>query len=71
MFEGVLAKRPLGFFQTIKEPIFQNFAFDMNDFIKANTNLVPERIRKISFIFDQTTKGNILMKDIGIRNDKK
>lgn len=71
MFEGVLAKRPLGFFQTIKEPIFQNFAFDMNDFMKANTHLVPEQIRKISFIFDQTPKGNILMKDIGIRNDKR
>ncbi|WP_336765930.1 MFS transporter [Paenibacillus sp. USHLN196] len=70
MFEGVLAKRPLGFFQTIKEPILQNFAFNINDFMKANTNLVPERIGKISFIFDQTTKGNILIKDIGIRNDK-
>ncbi|MBO0992952.1 MFS transporter [Bacillus sp. SD088] len=70
MLEGVLAKRPLGFFQTIKEPIFQNFAFNINDFVKADTNLVPERIDKISFIFDRTTKGKILMKDIGIRNDQ-
>lgn len=69
MFEGVLAKRPFGFFQTIKEPVFQNFAFDMTDFIEGNSNLIPERISKISFVFDQTAKGSILIKDIGIRNE--
>ncbi|PYY30970.1 MFS transporter [Paenibacillus illinoisensis] len=69
MFEGVLAKRPFGFFQTIKEPVFQNFAFDMTDFIEGNSDLIPERISKISFVFDQTTKGSILIKDIGIRNE--
>ncbi|WP_141235791.1 MFS transporter [Paenibacillus sp. 7541] len=71
MFEGVLTKRPLGFIQTIKEPIFQNFTFDVSDFINANSNLVPQDIRKISFVFDQTAKGNVMIKDIGIRNNKR
>lgn len=70
MFEGVLAKRPLGFLRTIKEPVFQNFSFEMADFIDVNSNLMPQRIRKISFIFDQTTQGSILIKDFGIRSNK-
>lgn len=70
MFEGVLAKRPFGFLQTTKEPVFQNFSFNVSDFIEANSNFMPQRISKISFIFDQTAKGSILMKDIGIHNDK-
>ena len=69
MFEGVLTKRPLGFIQTINEPVFQNFSINMSDFIEVNSNLMPQRISKISFAFDQTAKGNILIKDIGIRND--
>ncbi|MEK4251180.1 MFS transporter [Paenibacillus sp. FSL W7-1287] len=70
MFEGVLAKRPLGFLRTIKEPVFQNFSFEMADFIDANSNLKPQRISKIRFIFDKTTQGSILIKDLGIRSDK-
>lgn len=70
MFEGVLAKRPFGFLQTTKEPVFQNFSFNVSDFIEANSNFMPHRISKISFIFDQTAKGSILIKDIGIHNDK-
>lgn len=70
MFEGVLAKRPLGFLRTIKEPVFQNFSFGMADFINADSNLMPQRIRKISFIFDRTTQGSILIKDFGIRSGK-
>ncbi|AWB46913.1 alpha/beta hydrolase [Paenibacillus sp. CAA11] len=70
MFEGKLAKWPFSFFQTTMEPVFQSFAFDMADFIKANANLLPERISKISFVFDKTAEGKILIKDIGIRNDK-
>ncbi|WP_379243219.1 MFS transporter [Paenibacillus sp. GCM10028914] len=70
MFEGVLAKRPFGFLQMTKEPVFQNFSFNVSDFIEANSNFMPQRISKISFIFDQTAKGSILMKDIGIHNDK-
>lgn len=67
MFEGVLAKRPLGFLQTTKEPVFQNFAFNITDFVEANNQLDPERISTIRFSFDRSTKGNILIKDIGLR----
>lgn len=67
MFEGVLAKRPLGFLQTTKEPVFQNFAFHLTDFVEANSQLDPNRISKISFSFDRSAKGNIMIKDIGLR----
>jgi dienelactone hydrolase len=70
MFEGVLAKKPFGFLSTTKEPVFQNFSFEMKDFIQANANLNPQRISKISFVFDGTTQGSILIKDIGIRSNQ-
>lgn len=70
MFEGSLAKRPFAFFQTTKEPIFQNYAFSLAEFAKTNSDFNPERIRKISFVFDQTAKGNLFIRDIGIRNAK-
>lgn len=67
MFEGVLAKQPLGFLKTTKEPVFQNFAFHLADFVESNSQLDPERISKISFNFDRSASGNILIKDIGLR----
>lgn len=67
MFEGVLAKKPLGFLSTTKEPVFQSFGFDVADFMEANSSLMPQRIEKISFLFDQAEQGSILIKDIGIR----
>lgn len=67
MFEGALAKSPFALFQTTKEPVFQNYAFQLADFIANNPALKPEQIRKISFVFDQTEKGSIMIRDIGIR----
>ncbi|MHA7965156.1 MFS transporter [Paenibacillus sp. CAU 1782] len=70
MFEGALAKQPLGLLSKTKEPVFQNFCFEVSDFIGANSSLMPQRISKISFLFDQTTQGSIMIKDIGIRGGK-
>ncbi|MNC54881.1 hypothetical protein D3C75_1043790 [compost metagenome] len=67
MFEGALAKSPFALFKTTKEPVFQNYAFQLADFIAMNPDLDPEQIRKISFVFDQSEKGSIMIRDIGIQ----
>ncbi|MDQ0173591.1 alpha/beta hydrolase family protein [Paenibacillus tundrae] len=67
MFEGALAKSPFALFQTTKEPVFQNYAFQLADFVAMNRDLNPEQIRNISFVFDQSEKGSIMIRDIGIQ----
>ncbi|MCG7379440.1 MFS transporter [Paenibacillus sp. ACRSA] len=67
MFEAALAKSPFALFKTTKEPVFQNYAFQLADFVAMNPDLNPEQIRKISFVFDQSEKGSIMIRDIGVR----
>jgi len=50
-----------------KEPIFQNYGFSLSDFQKTNPAFNPVQLEKISFDFDQTEKGTVLIMDIGIR----
>lgn len=68
MLEGNIVKWPFTSFMPTKEPIFQNFTFQLADLKKINPNLVPEQLSKISFVFDKTEKGTVLIRDIGIRN---
>lgn len=70
MLEGNIVKWPFTSFMPTKEPVFQNFAFKLSDLKKANPDFQPEQISKVSFVFDQTEKGTVLIRDIGIRNDK-
>lgn len=70
MFEGNIVKWPFTSSLPTKEPIFQNFAFRLDDLKKVNPNFLPEQMSKISFVFDKTEKGTVLIRDIGIRNDE-
>ncbi|GIQ64979.1 hypothetical protein PACILC2_35470 [Paenibacillus cisolokensis] len=69
MLEGGIVKRPFTSLMPTKEPVFQSFAFRLADFQSANPAFQPERLSRISFIFDKTAKGSIYLRDIGIRDD--
>lgn len=69
MLEGDIVKWPFTTLLPTKEPVFQNFAFQLADFQQANPAFQPEQLSRISFIFDKTDKGAIYLRDIGIRND--
>lgn len=67
MVEGKIIKKPFSNFIPNKEPIFQSFEFQFKDFKKVNESFDVKQLRKISYIFNKTEKGSILMDDIGIR----
>ena len=67
MVEGKIIKKPFSNFIPNKEPIFQSFEFQLKDFKKANESFDIKQLRKISYIFNKTEKGSILIDDIGIR----
>jgi len=48
----------------------QNFTFQLVDLKKINPSFVPEQLSKISFVFDKTETGTVLIRDIGIRDDE-
>ncbi|WP_372636252.1 MFS transporter [Cohnella sp.] len=68
MFESSIVKWPFSWSLATKEPVFQNFAFRLADFQKANPKFQPDRLSEFSFIFDKTEKGTVLLRDIGIRD---
>jgi hypothetical protein len=69
MFEGGIVKWPLTSLMPTKEPVFQNFAFQLSDFSHVNSLFQPERTRQIRFVFDQSASGSIYLRDVGIRDD--
>lgn len=69
MFEGNIIKWPFTAWQPTKEPVFQNFAFHLADLKKTNPNFQPEQLSNISFVFDKTQKGTVLIGNIGIQNE--
>jgi hypothetical protein len=69
VFEGKIVKWPFTWSLPTKEPVFQNFAFRLADLKKTNPNFHPGQLRKISFVFDKTKKGTVLISNIGIQNE--
>ncbi|MGI2297871.1 MFS transporter [Paenibacillus sp. GXUN7292] len=69
MFAGNIVKFPFASLMPTKEPVFQNFAFQLIEFKKNNPDFQPEQLSKFSFVFDKTNEGTILIRDIGIRNN--
>ncbi|MED5050702.1 hypothetical protein P9850_02305 [Anoxybacillus rupiensis] len=69
MLEGDIVKWPFTSLLPTKEPIFQNFAFQLADFKMANLAFQPENLSQVRFIFDKTKKGSIYLSDIGIREN--
>lgn len=67
MIEGKLLKSPFANSGDIKEPIFQNYGFKLSDFKQMNAQFNPQLLSKISFEFDKTDKGTVLINDIGMR----
>ncbi|MCE5172716.1 MFS transporter [Paenibacillus profundus] len=65
--EGKLLKRPFANFGQTKEPVFQNFSFQFNDFKQVNPRFNPQQVRTVGFEFDKTEKGTVLINNIGIR----
>lgn len=65
-FRGEIFKAPFANMLNTREPVFQNFRFKLEDFTSVNNNFDPKELSEISFIFDITNKGTILIDDIGI-----
>ncbi|WP_195575435.1 MFS transporter [Paenibacillus sp. 1001270B_150601_E10] len=70
MLEGNIMKWPFGFTVPTKEPVFQNFTIPLSELKKINPSFDPSELSKIRFVFDKTEKGTVLLRDIGIRDDK-
>jgi hypothetical protein len=49
------------------ETVFQTFFFPLSNFVQKNTLFEPAEIESITFIFDQTKYGQVVLDDIGIR----
>ncbi|GAA0382890.1 MFS transporter [Paenibacillus motobuensis] len=69
MLQGDILKWPFTSLLPTREPVFQNFAFRLDDFKQVNPAFQPEQLSQISFIFDKTDQGSVYLNDIGIRND--
>ncbi|MFJ7932190.1 MFS transporter [Peribacillus sp. NPDC096448] len=67
MIEGKLLKWPFTELSPTKEPIFQHFNFQLKDFKRMNPAFNPQTLNQISFEFNRTEKGTVLVNDIGIR----
>ncbi|MFD0712692.1 alpha/beta hydrolase family protein [Paenibacillus sp. GCM10027626] len=65
--EGKLLKAPFDSFGETKEPLFQYYSFPLQDFKQQNAKFNPQQLSKVSFVFDKTAKGTVLLNDIGIR----
>jgi len=65
--ESRLAKA--GFMQSLPraEAVFQNFEFQLADFTEQNQRLNPEKLQTISFVFNLTPSGSVIINDIGLR----
>ena len=57
----------LGSDQT-REALFRRFAFPMADFVSVNEAFDPFTLAMISFVFDRSPSGAILIDDISISN---
>ena len=49
------------------ETVFQTFFFPLSNFVQKNPLFEPADIESITFIFDQTKYGQVVLDDIGIR----
>lgn len=67
MIEGKLLKAPFANSGAATEPVFQNYGFPLSDFAQVNTRFNPQLLSRVSFEFDRTETGAVLITDIGIR----
>ncbi|MPQ23483.1 MFS transporter [Bacillus paralicheniformis] len=67
MIEGKILKWPFTEFSPTKEPVFQHFDFQLQDFKRMNPAFNPLTLKQITFEFNRTEKGTVLINDIGIR----
>lgn len=51
------------------EVVFQSFEFPLIDFKEANPAFDPAKLRKVTFVFDRTPKGVVVLDDIGFRDN--
>ena len=50
------------------EVVFQSFEFPLSDFVKVNPDFNPEELHQVAIVFDRTTKGVVVLDDIGFRS---
>jgi len=50
------------------EVLFRRFEFPVTDFVSANTAFDPAELARISFVFDRTKKGAIIIDDLSVTN---
>jgi hypothetical protein len=49
------------------EIVMRRFRFPLRDFVAANPGLDLAHLREISFAFDRSPRGSIVLDDIGLR----
>ncbi|WP_313800264.1 chlorophyllase/cutinase-like alpha/beta fold protein [Cytobacillus sp.] len=68
--KGRLLKWPFSNIGNITEPVFQHYAFLLNDFKDMNPQFDSLKLEKIHFQFNLTKQGKVLINNIGIRNER-
>ncbi|ASA26320.1 alpha/beta hydrolase [Paenibacillus donghaensis] len=71
MVTGNLLKFPFTSFTPTKEPVFQSFAIPVSEFVAANPEFDPSEWRSLSFRFELTPAGTVLLREVGIREPVK
>jgi hypothetical protein len=66
MLEGDFTKWPFNCIGMSREAVFQYYSIDLSEIQAQNKDFDISRIRKISFVFDRSVKGNIYLRNIGI-----
>ncbi len=65
--EGTFAKAAFMHATPRSEPIFQTFDFPLAWFIQENPRLDPAALESIQLVFNRSSQGVIIVKDVGLR----
>ena len=66
ILKSKMLKKPFSNISSEGEAVFQKYIFRLQDFKKVNPKFTPEGLIRVSFIFDKTKKGIVLLDDVGI-----
>ena len=69
LMEGQYLKSAFLHDRPLSEPVMQTYTFPLADFAAADDAFDPATLAAISFVFDTTPAGTVLLDDVGIASD--
>ncbi|GAA0180487.1 hypothetical protein SH2C18_31710 [Clostridium sediminicola] len=65
--EGKIGKGSFGDYFPMSQVVLQSFEFKLSDFEKVNKAFNPSKLNKLSFVFNKSEEGEIVIDNLGIR----